>query len=327
MGNPKSSLIRLVHTFAFIVLVTMVGFVATPRADAAFIAEVKDPAGDSTSSHPGRDLIGVGIGFNQKTGYMVGAVRFRGAPDSDNGAFLTLYAGMRTSSGCNGFPAGGFGAYTDSWNAYWLRLDGPGQARSGEADKTGYLDEVQTFEVRTKKLAGKKWNCLTAALTDPDDTQIVFDQASSPNFRGLPELAVKVPRIKRAVPVNRVRKIRIRIANPGDAPLRRVRVKIGRDRGVSPRPRSRIIRAIPPRKHRVISIAVRPRRTAFSTADLKVKVQAGRLRATREVRIRIKHPRPKPSGGGGSGGGGGVCTQFFPDLSGETGGSLGLVPC
>ena len=321
----------MVRFLAFIPL-ALAAFVlaasAPSTADAAFTAESKDPRGDSTSSHPGRDLVAAGIGFDRKSGLMVGYVRFRGAPTDGGEGFVTLYAGMRTRNGCNGYPAGGFGAFTDSFDGYWVRQNGPDKAKYGEAQKTGYKAVVQQFEVRTKKLAGQRWNCLSAVLVDPEEPSTVFDTLTPATFRGLPELSVRTPRVRRAIPVNRWRKLRIRVSNPGDAALRNVRVRIGPARGVNVRPRSRFIKVIPARKHRVIVVRVRPRARAYSSVDHSVRVRAGKLRGETELTYRVRHPRKKSSGGGGgSDSGGGVCIQYFPDLSGESGGSLGLVPC
>lgn len=38
-------------------------------------------------------------------------------------------------------------------------------------------------------------------------------------------------------------------------------------------------------------------------------------------------PRPPAAGGGGGSQRPRTCVKYFPDLSGETGGSLGIVPC
>lgn len=312
--------------FIPLLLVGCVSIWAPPAAEASFVAEAKDPAGDSTSSHPAHDLVAVAIAFNQKTGLMVGAVKLRGRPDEDGGAFVTIYAGMRSPDGCNGYPAGGFGAFTDSFEGYWVRQDGPGKVVQGEARKSGYRSDVQTFEVRSRKLAGHRWNCLGAVLNAPDDADVVYDTIESVPFRGLPELSVRTPRVSKAIPVGGARKLRVRIANPGDAALRNVRVRIGRARGVSSSPRTRMIRRLPARGHRVITVRVRPRAAAHTRVEHEITVRAGKLRATRELRYRVRHPKKK-RGGGGDSSGGGVCVQYFPDLSGETGGSLGLFPC
>ncbi len=300
-------------------------------ANAAFIAETRDPSGDSTGSHASHDLLGAGIGFDQKTGFMVGVFALRGRPDHDNAAFITLYAGTRTPEGCSGYPSAGFGAFTDSFDGYWVRQFGPGSHKLGEADKTGYMSDLQTFEVRTREFRGKKWNCLAANLTDPDDASVVYDRIDSVAFRGLPALKLRMPRVRKAVKVNRTRKLRIVVGNPGDGPLRGVKLRIKGDRGLKLSRHQARIKLIRPGRRKAITVRVRPTRKAGTRADVRVIVRGGRMKAEKATTIRVKHPPEKPRRGGGGGGspspGGGTCVQYFPDLSGETGGSLGLVPC
>jgi hypothetical protein len=299
----------------------------TGAADAGFIAETRDPSGDSTAAGPARDLLGVGIGFDRKTGYMAGIVALRGSPDEDSRAFLSVYAGMRTKDGCSGLPAAGFGAFTDSWGATWFRQQTPDRASHGEADKTGYRSRVQRFEIRDKRLSGKKWNCLGAVLTDPDDPSNIYDEVRATRFKGLPALALKMPNVRRAIPPNRVRKLRVVIRNPGDGPLRNVRLRVQRARGMKATPRVRKIGLIRPHTRRAVIVRVRLSRRAREKTDLRVRVRSGKLRASAGTTLRLKLPKKPPSGGGGKDGGSGVCVQYFPDLSGESGGSLGLVPC
>jgi hypothetical protein len=312
-----------------VIAVVLAGvFLRAGAADAAFIAETRDPTGDSTEAEPARDLLGAGIGFDQKSGYMVGIIALRGSPNEDSRAFLSVYAAMRTANGCSGLPAAGFGAFTDGWGATWFRQQSSNRASHGEADKSGYRSTVQRFEIRDKRLSGKKWDCLGAVLTDPDDPSIVYDEVRATRFKGLPALALKMPKVRRAIPPNRVRKLRIVIRNPGDGPLRNVRLKVLRARGLKAVPRVRKIGLIRPRTRRAVIVRVRLSRAAREKTDLKVQVRSGKLKASAKTTVRLKLPkRPPANDGGGGDTGSGVCVQYFPDLSGETGGSLGLVPC
>lgn len=309
------------------------GLFAAQSATAGFIAETRDPQGDSSSTHPGHDLLGAGIGFDQKTGYMVGAFALRGRPDHENAAFITLYAGTRTPEGCSGYPSAGFGAFTDSFSGYWVRQFGPDSHKLGEADKTGYMSDLQTFEVRTREFRGKKWNCLGANLSDPDDPSVIYDRISPVAFRGLPALKLRMPRVRKAVKVNRTRKLRVVVGNPGDGPLRGVKVQIRSDRGLKLSRHRVPIRLIRPGRQKAITVRVKPTPKAGTRGDVRVIVRGGKMKAEKSTTIRVKHPPKKPKRGGGGGGGGspspggGTCVQYFPDLSGETGGSLGLMPC
>lgn len=297
-------------------------------AGAAFMAETEDPSGDSTGTLPGHDLLGAGIGFDQKTGLMAGVIVLRGAPDPDQGAFLTLYAGMMGPGGCDRYPIGGFGSYTDNeYDAIWVQEDGPGDTRSGGADKsTESGAAVQIFEARAKGLAGKRWNCLGAFLTDPDDSSIVYDTIQTVRFRGLPAISMRLPEVRRPIPLGKRRAVKLVVRNPGDGPLRNVRLRVRRARGLKVAPRRRLIEAIRPGRRKVIRLRVRLTRAGGSTVDLRASARAVKLRAEADTWLRLKLPKKKPPKGGGSGGSG-VCVQYFPDLSGESGGSLGMVPC
>ncbi len=322
-------MIRIRTGLAALAIVLTGGLFGSAPAGAAFIAETTDPAGDSSGNLPGQDLVAVGLGFDQKTGYMVGAIALRGAPEVDHGAFLTLYAGTKTPSGCDGHPVGGFGSRTDDdFDATWVREDAPGVFRHGEAEKTtSNHSTLQTFEVRTRKLAGKKWNCFGANLTDPEDPSMVYDRVKPVRFKGLPAMSMRMPKVRRAITPNRKHKLKVVISNPGDAPLRSVRVRFRRDRGLKVSPRSRKIKVIRPGQRRAVPVNVRVTRAAGETATLDVTARSGKLVAKGSTKLRLKLPKKKPPKGGGGNGGSGVCVQFFPDLSGETGGSLGLVPC
>lgn len=309
-------------------VVLAVSFLGTAAANAGFIAEKPDASGDSASALPAHDLLGAGLGFDRKTGYMVGILALRGRPGPETSAFVSVYAGMRSAGGCDNVPAAGFSAFTDTWTATWYRQDSATRVRHGEADRSGYRSRIQRFEIRDRRLAGKKWDCLGAVLTDPTDPNNVYDRIPITRFKGLPALAVKMPKVRRAIPPNRVRTLRIVIRNPGDGPLRKVRLRVLRTRGLKAVPRVRKIPLIRPRSRKAVRVRVRVFRSAGRTADLKVKVRSGKLKAMAESTLRLKLPKQKPpKGGGGSDGGSGVCVQYFPDLSGESGGSLGLVPC
>lgn len=298
-------------------------------AEAGFITETRDPAGDSTDPDPARDLTGAGIGFDRKSGYMVAVVALRGTPGLENRAFVSVYAGTRTSSGCTGLPAAGFGAFTDGSGATWFRQDSPSRSRHGEADKSGYRSTIQKFEIRDRRLAGKKWDCLGAILTDPENPDVVFDRVPMVFFKGIPAMALRMPKVRRPIPPNRVRQLRIVIRNPGDGPLRNVKLRVLPDRGLKVVPRVRNIPLIRPHTRRAVRVRVRLFRSAGDEADLKVLVRSGELRARAKTTLRLKLPKepPEAGGGGNAGGGGGTCVQYFPDFSGETGGLLGLVPC
>lgn len=112
--------------FAVCVL-TVLGGAAPARAD--FIASASDPSGDAGDPSAGRDITSVGLVYDREEGSLSGFVRFRGSPQ-ETPSLLTLFAGTRSATGCDGYPAGGFSSDTDEFGASWLRLDTTPAARS-----------------------------------------------------------------------------------------------------------------------------------------------------------------------------------------------------
>jgi hypothetical protein len=250
------------------------------------VAETRDEAGDSTTGRAAHDLLGAGIGFDRKTGHMVAVIRLRGEPNAFNRAFMSVYAGFWTPNGCSGFPLAGFGSYTDSFNATWFRQDTAESAKHGGAGKVGDREKIQKLWIKERRLAGRKWNCLNAALTDPDDPSVIYDQIKSVSIKGQPELMLKMPRVRRAIPPNQVRKLRIVIRNPGDGPLRNLRLRFPRVRGLKVAPRALRVKSIRPHTRRAVTVRVRLSRAAGAKTTLRVLARSGKLKAPGRVTLR-----------------------------------------
>lgn len=302
---------------------------AAAPAGAAYIADAPDPAGDSRSAHPAHDVLGVGLGYDRRTGQAVGAIKLAGEPDGESAAFVSIVASTRTADGCDG-PAVGFGSFTDEFGASWFRFAHAGAVVArGEADKDGYRDQVQQFEITDRALRGLRPDCVLVALTEPGNAQNVYDTVGPLRLRPLPSLSLRLGGLPEKTRTARDYKLKVTVANPGDAPTGRVAVRLARVKGMSARPRALTLRSIAPGKRRTATLTVRFGERAPVSPDLRVTATAGRLRLEEEISTYVAQPDRGGSGGGDDGGGGriGVCTQYFPDFSGETGGSLGLVPC
>jgi hypothetical protein len=306
--------------------VTIFGGTASARAD--FIATAPDPSGDAADPSPGRDITSVGMAYNRKKGSLSGFVRFRGSPD-DVPSLITLFAGVRTATGCDGYPAGGFGSYSDEFGASWLRLDsstGPAAAR-GDADKRGFDSEVQTFAASDAALGGRPWNCVVATITEPRNAANVYDTTGPIELVGQPGLSVRV-RAPKQFRRNRSASLKITVSNPGDGSARRVKLRLGRARGLRLSPRARTLGTIAAGKRQTIRVRARFNDRARSVTKLALRASSGRLVARGTLRLRVRTPRRRTGGGGrGPSHLPRVCTRWSPDLSGETGGSLILVPC
>jgi hypothetical protein len=314
--------------FAVCVL-TIFGGAAFARAE--FVATATDPSGDAADANPGRDITSVGMTYNRNEGSLSGFVRFRGSTDGVP-SFITLFASVRTATGCNGYPAGGFGTYSDEFGASWLRLDSPtGPAgASGDADKRGFDSEVQTFEASDTALSGRRWDCIVATISEPRNAANVYDSTGPIALVGQPGLSVRVRRPEQ-FRRNRSQALKITVSNPGDGPARRVKLRLGRARGLSLSPRARSFGTIAAGKREKIRVKVRFSDRARGLTKLPIRASSGRLVAKGTLELKVRTPR-RPSGGGGGGGGGQsdpptLCNRWSPDPFGDTGGSLILVPC
>lgn len=313
---------------SLVVCATLVAaLLLSASAHGALIAETSDPPGDATSAEPGHDLIDVGIGYDRRTGRVAGAFRLRGEPDA--GAFVTLVAATRDPAGnCTG-AAVGLATYTDRLNGTWYRFANPTTvAARGDLRKRGVHAAVQQVEVEDKGAAGVRPDCLIAELGDPV-TNTVYDRAGPVALVAHPSLAVELDGVPEDVKVGRSHRLRITVTNPGDAPTKSVKVELPKVKGITYAKRRHTLKAIPAGGKRTLRVRARFSGDAKFASELAAKVSAGDLRVEQALKVYVRKPRSRKRGSGGKGGSGqpATCVQFFPDLSGESGGSLGLVPC
>jgi hypothetical protein len=297
-------------------------------AQANFVATASDPAGDSTDPSPGRDIVGAGLAYDPRSGALAGGVALRGEP-GDAPALIALYAGTQTATGCDGYPTAGFGSFSDEFGASWLRLDdAAGAGPRGDADKDGYRSEVQEFRVTDRQLAGRRLSCVMASLTEPGNAANVYDSVGPIALVGQPVLSLRIRGVPKRIPEGQSRTVKLVVANTGNARTRKVRLKIGRARGLKTTVKKRALKPIVPGRRRTVKVKVTLGARARTATDLKVTATAGKLvaRAEETLYIRRKQSKPSPGGGGGQGGPQ-LCNRYSPDLTGETGGSLILVPC
>lgn len=302
---------------------------ASARAD--FVALGDEPAPDSTAPEAGRDLTAVGVAYDRRSGALTAAFKLRGMP-RDGGAFVTVVAARRTATGCDGAPAAGFSTFTDETSARWLRFASPTEVTaSGSASKRGGTTDLQQITVRDRRLAGLRLDCALVVLNEPGNPANVYDTIGPLTLKPEPSLAVALGGLPETVRADRSYRLKVTLSNPGDAPTGRLRVQLAKARGLTATPRALTVRSLRAGHRSTATITVRLSAKAETRTDLRVRVAAGRLRAEAERVVYVRTPaRPSPpSGGGGGGGGGGArtCVRWIPDFSGESGGSLGLVPC
>jgi hypothetical protein len=300
----------------------LVGLLAAPAADANFIAAGPDARGDAADASPGRDIAVVALSYDRRRGMLRGGVALRGAPDDAAKAFVSLLAGTRTATGCDGAPAISLSSFTTDALARWTRFDAAGPpAAAGDARKERAAGELQKFEVSERALAGHDLDCVTAVLTDPADPHVVYDSAGPFAFEPLPELAARLAGPRSALRPGQTRTVGLTLRNPGDAATRRIRVSVGRARGLTARA-PRFAAALRAGQRRTVPIRVSLSRRAKTTTPLKVTATAGRLRVRADVTLSLVKP-PPPGGDGGDGSS--VCASYAPVLGGI--GSIVTFPC
>jgi hypothetical protein len=177
-----------------------------------------------------------------------------------------------------------------------------------------------------------------ASLTEPGNAANVYDSVGPIALVGQPVLSWRIRGVPKRIPEGQSRTVKLVVANTGHARTRKVRLKIGRARGLKTTVKKRALKPIAPGRRRTVKVKVTlgaRARTAtdlkVTATDLKVTATAGKLVARTEETLYIQRKQSKPSPGGGDGGGGQggpqVCNRYSPDFTGETGGSLILVPC
>lgn len=293
---------KLPHFAALAALILLIGLGLTSSASANFVATGTDPAGDSTDPHPGRDIVRVGLTYDRRTGNMQGGVMLRGEPSSEAPANLTIFAGRRTATGCNGYPAIGFATQTDMRGADWVLLRSPtARPITGQATKT-YEGRAEDYEATDWQLRGMRPNCVIAQLNEPGNSAVVYDVSGPHAVRGLPELEIKMGNVPTSVRPNRPQRIRVVVRNVGDGPSGRLRLAAGKARGLKVQ-MQRHLASIRPGARRAFNLRVTLNRRARSTTPLKLTaVGPQRLRAVAEEDLYLSRPRTPSRGGGGGGG-------------------------
>jgi hypothetical protein len=135
---------------------------------------------------------------------------------------------------------------------------------------------------------------------------------------------VRVPKQFRR---NRLHTLKFTLSNPGAGPARRVKLRLGRARGLRLSPRVRTLGTIAAGKRKTIRVKAGFNDRARSTTELALKASSGRLVAKGTLRLRVHTPDRRTGGGDGQNDVPRLCNQWSPDPFGDTGGSLILVPC
>lgn len=305
-----------------------------PAAHAVFSGGTADPAGDSADPSPARDILTISASYDRKTGYLEGSVRLAGDPTSASDARVALYAGVRTATGCDGYPAISLQGRTAEnldqlsagANPVSLLASSATDVFSDRAFRRRGPANAPEFWVTDDDLAGKPADCLTAALTDPDDPTKIFDQAGPVPMTGRPELTATLGAVPSAVKPGQRRRVRLQLRNPGEGATGPIRLRVGRARGLTTKA-PRTLKSLRPGALRTVTVEVRLSRRAAASTRLRLTAEAGTLSARDDAPLYLRKPTPAPKPGGG--GGSGTTTPDYPQTCTfvQSDGTLGLRPC
>lgn len=298
---------------------------ATP-AHAFFYGTATDPAGDTTDG-AARDIVSTGIAYDPRQGRLQGMVTLGAVADESTSSFVQIFAGRRGATGdCDVYPAMGFGGYTDEAGVRWALLRAPGPpALDGRAVRTGWGETVQVFDVTDAALKGATVNCFVAALQEPGNSAVVYDETGPLPLAGQPELAMSLQALPRNAKPGQRRRFTIALANPGHAPTGPVKLSVARVRGATVSA-PRTAPSLAPGSRRRVTVTVTFGSRASGGLPLRVNARAGRLAVESRSSLYVLPPR-RPLPPPGPDRSPQLCNRYQPDLSGQTGGTLVLVPC
>lgn len=316
----------LVRVVATGLVAVGLGAVGASPASANLVGGADSPVGNAADPAPERDLTGAGLAYDRRRGALVGAVGFRADPTRETAGFVTLFAGTRTATGCDGYPAVGFASSSAAFDGRWSLLTAAGApVTTHPATKRGGQTAFQRFEVVDARLKGQRPDCAVATLTSPGDASVVWDTTGPIPLKAIPVLAAGLRGVPKVLSAGSRRRVRVVLRNEGDAATPAGRVRVTGARGLQVTPRAPSVKPIRAGGSRTVTLRVSLTSRARPTTALRVTATAGDQRARTEGRISLR--RAAGGGGGGAGGGARTCSRYVPDLFGDTGGSMALVPC
>jgi hypothetical protein len=305
--------------------------VATP-APAAYVGAGSDPQGDAPDGNPAHDIVAFGASYRPADGALVGVVRLAAdGAGADGHVRIQLMAGRRTPAGCVGYPSVGFRSYPSGGGALvrWVRFaqagdprpkDGFGRQQASDGGRTW------RFEVTDRTLAGLQLDCALAWTHHDQSADAFVDTSREVTLRAQPELTATLGTLPASQRVGQRRTVRVTLRNPGHAKTGRIRLSVGKARGLAVR-HAKTVAALKPGAKRTVTLTTTLTSRAKATTRLRVTASAGDLRTRIDGQLR----RASRSSGSGSGSGSPrppqLCNRWLPDITGNSGGSLTLVPC
>lgn len=290
----------------------LAGVAAPTTTQASYVGSGSDPASDVTTSSPGHDIIGVAAALDPRTGQMRAQIRLRGEPSADAPADINVFAGRRTATGCNGFPAVGFSTLDTVRGAKAVRLpSATAQPTVRSIAKDGAMTAVQELDATLDAFKGiASPNCVIARSAQWDDVSVVHDVAGPFSLKGVPGLIAELGKVPSSIKPGQTRTIRLVLRNPGHAKTGRIRLSVGKARGLSVR-YPRTVASLAGGKRKTVALRVTLSSGAKTTTKLRVKATAPqKLTASADTRLYLTKPSSDSSGGGGGGNKPKLCYRY-----------------
>ncbi len=305
----------------------------TPAA-ASYAGSGTDPKGDATDGSAAHDIVGFGALHSPGSGTLTGVVQLAGtSADGGDGVLAHISAARRTPAGCPAYPAIGLASFirTGGPSVRWGWMAGATPS-SGDDDGFGRRETLENgrllrFEVSDDRLKGGRFDCVFAWTSHTRTPDAQIDVTAVKPMTAQAELTATLRGVPKRQKAGQRRTVRLVLRNRGHARTGKIRISVGKRRGLSVR-HARTVSSLKPGAQRTIRVTTSLTSKAKSTTPLRVTVSAGSLKTRVDGELR----RTGASGGSGSGSGGGsdtpqLCNRWLPDITGESGGSLTLVPC
>jgi hypothetical protein len=297
---------------------------------ASFAGSATDPEGDATDGHAAHDIVGFGALHSPGSGTLTGVIQLAGASaDGGDSVQAGISVARRTPDGCPAYPAVGLASVirTGGPSVRWSWMAGAAPSSSDD-DGYGRRETLENgrllrFEVSDDRLKEGRFDCVLAWTNHSRTPETQIDVTSVTPMTAQAELTATLRGVPKRQKAGQRRTVRLVLHNPGHARTGKIRISVGKQRGLSVR-HARTVSPLGPGARRSVRVttSLSPRSTS-PTTTLRVTASAGSLKTRAEGVLR----RTGSAGGSGGSHTPQLCNRWLPDITGNSGGSLTLVPC
>ncbi len=298
-----------------------------PASAATHSGSITDISGDGPE--PARDLVSAAVEYEPNAGSFTFMLETAGPPDPTEDAQFLGALGQLNGEGVCSSPTLILATLIPGSTTLWMRDDdGAVPAEfNGEATRDITGNRI-TLSGTDPDMKGRPATCAVAIVSDAATGSVNWDETGV-----FPVREVKVARLRaklqgapKAVKRGRGFKAKVRLANPGNAVARGVKLKIGVKGKATVRPRVKSIGSLGAGKSRVVSFRIKTPRRAKGSIRITARASAKNAKASSAAkRVKVKVPRPHRPPAKNSGGlAGKLFWGFEPYAYDHSAGVLGL---